>query len=261
MFERIKGKTVLITGASAGIGAATARAFASATNGEVKLVLGARRVSKLEELALELKEMYPQIEFHIGDLDVSHTKKIKAFLANIPCEFEIDILMNNSGKALGQEHVGDIDENDIETVFNTNVIGLIAMTQMVLKGMKERNSGDIVQIGFIAGRDTYPGGSIYCSSKAALKSFTDAMRKELISSKVRVMEVAPGNTKTEFAQVRFKGDSSRASKMYEGVDTLEPQDIAELIVFVCSRKESTVVAESVIMSTNQAGPNHLYRKE
>lgn len=259
MFERLKGKAVLITGASAGIGAATAREFASATNGEVKLVLGARRMSKLEELALELKEKYPQIEIHIGELDVSNTKKIKAFLADIP--FEIDILINNSGKALGQENVGDIDENDIETVFNTNVIGLIAMTQMVLKGMKERNSGDIVQIGSIAGRDTYPGGSIYCSSKAALKSFTDAMRKELISYKVRVMEVAPGNTKTEFAQVRFKGDSSRASKVYEGVDTLEPKDIAELIVFVCSQKESTVVAESVIMSTNQAGPNHLYRKE
>ncbi|EGV64792.1 NADP-dependent 3-hydroxy acid dehydrogenase [Yamadazyma tenuis] len=262
MFETLLGKTVLVTGASAGIGAATATEFVKATNGNIKLILGARRVSKLEELADGLKKLYPSVQIYVGQLDVSEVSKIDQFFAQLPAQYsEIDVLINNSGKALGQEKVGDIDPTDIATVFDTNVLGLIAMTQIVLKGMKKRNRGDIVQLGSIAGRWTYAGGSIYCSSKAALKSFTEAMRKELTSTKIRVIEVAPGNTKTEFALVRFKGDADRASQVYEGVDTLLPQDVAELIVFACSRRETAVIAESIIMSTNQAGPQDLYRKQ
>lgn len=239
MFTNLIGKNVLITGASAGIGAATVCEFAEATEGKIKLVLGARRVDKLEDLAKSLTEKYPSIKVHGSELDLGSIPKIQSFLKSIPEEFaKIDILVNNAGKALGQEEVGSISLDDIETVFATNVIGMIAMTQLVIKGMKERNCGNIIQLGSIAGRDTYPGGSIYCSTKAALKSFTDAMRKELISTKLRVIEIAPGNTHTEFALARFKGDSPKASKVYEGMEALQPVDIAELIVFACSRRQT-----------------------
>lgn len=260
MFENLEGKTILITGASAGIGAATAAEFSKATNGNIRLILCARRVENLQELSKHLESLYNDIEIFTAQLDVSNIHNIDHFFETLPLKFkEIDVLVNNAGKALGQEKVGDIESIDIETVFNTNVLGLMSMTQHVIKGMKERNRGDIVQVGSIAGRDTYPGGSIYCSSKAAVRAFTDATRKELISTKVRVIEIVPGNTKTEFALVRFKGDQEKADKVYEGMDTLLPEDIADLIVFSCSRKENTVIAEAVIMATNQAGPNHLHR--
>lgn len=143
-------------------------------------------------------------------------------------------------------------------MFDTNVTGLINMTQAVLPAMKARNggagAGDIINIGSIAGREPYQGGSIYCATKAAVRSFTDAMRRELIATRIRVIEVDPGQVETEFSVVRFYGDKSKADKVYEGVDPLTPDDIAEVVVFAAGRKENVVLADSLIFPNHQVRP-------
>ena len=155
---------------------------------------------------------------------------------------------------------GAIEPEDINTMFSTNVTGLIAMTQLILPGMKERNRGDIINIGSIAGREPYAGGSIYCATKAAVRSFTDAMRKELISTRVRVIEIDPGQVETEFSVVRFYGDAAKAKKVYEGVDPLTPDDIAEVVVFAAGRRENVVIADTLIFPSHQAGAGVMHRR-
>ncbi len=144
-------------------------------------------------------------------------------------------------------------------MFDTNVKGNIAIVQHVLPLFKKKNAGDIVQLGSVAGREPYPGGSIYCATKHALRAFTSALRKELIDTKIRIIEIQPGNVETEFSDVRFYGDKTKAKKVYEGTEPLYADDIAELIVFYTTRKQNTVVAESLVFATNQASPFHLYR--
>lgn len=258
--SRIAGKVILITGASAGIGYQTAKDFAAAAKGDLKLVLNARRLDKLTTLKEELLKEYPSLKVHIGVLDVSKFETIKPYIDELPAEFkEIDVLVNNAGKALGLEKIGDIDPEDIKTMFDTNVIGMVEITQIVLKGMKERNRGDIVQLGSVAGREAYPGGGIYCATKSALRFFTHALRKELVNTRIRVMEIEPGNVETEFSMVRFKGDAEKAASVYNGTEPLYADDISELIVFNCTRKPNTVIAETLVFATNQASPFHIYR--
>lgn len=258
--ERLQDKTILITGASAGIGAQTALDYAEAANGAIKLILTARRVEKLEAIKAQLDKEYPVVQVHIAKLDVSDLKDIDAFFEALPAEFsQVDVLVNNAGKAQGVDKIGDIKQVDISTMFDTNVIGMIAITQKVLPGMKARDCGDIVQLGSIAGRDPYPGGGIYCATKAALRSFSHSLRKELIATKIRVIEIDPGNVETEFSNVRFFGDAGKAKKVYEGTEPLVAKDISDLIVFATTRRENTVIAETLIFSTNQASASHLHR--
>ncbi|KAG7835839.1 hypothetical protein KL943_001488 [Ogataea angusta] len=208
----LAGKTVLITGASAGIGEAIAHAFADAAGGDIRLVLAARRARRLEELGRQLARSGAKV--HVAGLDVSDNVAIDGFFAALPSEFrDIDVLVNNAGTALGVEHAGSIRDDDVQSMFATNVLGLIKMTQTVVRGMKQRNRGDIVQLGSIAGIESYPGGSVYCATKAAVRSFTQAVRKELIGTRIRVMEVDPGAVETEFSLVRFGGDAARARKV------------------------------------------------
>ncbi|KAK7681112.1 hypothetical protein QCA50_015727 [Cerrena zonata] len=181
--ERLAQKVVLITGASAGIGEATAKEIADAAAGDVKLILTARRKDKLDSLSDSLIKQYPDIKVLTTELDVSKTDTIQPFLNGLPEEFaDIDVLINNAGKALGRDDIGTILQDDIEGMFQTNVLGLIALTQAVLPIFKKKNSGDIVNLGSIAGRDSYPGGGIYCPTKAAVKSFSQVLRKELINT-------------------------------------------------------------------------------
>lgn len=258
--ERLAGKIVLITGASAGIGHATALEYMDASNGNVKLVLVARRKEKLQNLKDEILKLYPNANVHIDTLDVTSIDTFKPFLNNLPREFkDIDILVNNAGKALGTEKVGDIDPKDIQSMIDTNVIGLINFTQAVLPIFKAKNSGDIVNLGSIAGRNAYAGGSIYCASKFAVRAFTNSLRQELISTKIRVIEIAPGMVETEFSLVRFKGDSASAKNVYKGMEPLTAEDIAETIVFATSRRQNTVIAESVIFPTSQSSAYHNHR--
>lgn len=259
--ERLASKIVLITGASSGIGQATAKEFASATSGNIKLILAARREDRLKAFSKQLSDLYPSIKIHSVQLDVSKQESIEPFVKNLPKEFsDIDILVNNAGKALGKDNVGDIEQEDIQGMFQTNVLGLINLTQAVLPIFKSKNSGDIVNIGSIAGRDPYPGGSIYCATKAAVKFFSHSLRKELISTKIRIIEVDPGAVETEFSLVRFHGDASAAEKVYEGSTPLVAEDIAEIILFATSRKQNTVIAETLVFPNHQASATHNYKE-
>ncbi|ODV81718.1 NAD(P)-binding protein [Suhomyces tanzawaensis NRRL Y-17324] len=260
--QRLANKIILITGASGGIGEATAREIAGAANGNVKLILTARRKEKLDALAKDLSAKYPSIQTHAAQFDVSKIETIKPFISNLPSDFaDIDVLINNAGLALGRDPVGQIAEEDISQMFNTNVLGLITLTQTVLPIFKKKNSGDIVNLGSIAGRDPYPGGSIYCATKASVKFFSHALRKELIDTRIRVLEVDPGNVETDFSLVRYKNDSDKAKAVYEGTEPLLADDIAEIIVFGITRRENAVIAETLVFASGQASASHLYRKK
>ncbi|KAF2861762.1 NAD(P)-binding protein [Piedraia hortae CBS 480.64] len=261
--SRLNGKTILITGASSGIGRAAAHEFAqTAPEHNLKLILTARRTSNLDEVSNSIKSSFPQVSVHTAQLDMTSSSAITSFLPSLPKEYqEIDILVNNAGTVRGVAPAGEVPEDHISSMIDTNVSGLIHMTQAVLPGMKSRNRGDIINIGSIAGREGYPGGSIYCASKAAVRAFTEAMRKELISTKVRVMEIDPGQVETEFSIVRFSGDEKKAKEVYKGVDPLTPEDIAETIVWVASRRENVVVADMLVFPNHQAAAQVLHRRQ
>lgn len=258
--ERLANKTILITGASAGIGLATALEYLDASNGNIKLILTARRVEKLTELKNKIVKDYPNAKVLASKLDVSATETVEPFIKNLPTDFkDIDILINNAGLALGSDKVGNIDINDIKGMIDTNVVGLINLTQAVLPIFKKKNSGDIVNLGSVAGRDAYPTGSIYCATKFAVRAFTESLRRELIDTKIRVILIAPGIVETEFSMVRYKGDSERAGDVYKGVTPLFADDVADLIVYSTSRKQNTVIADTLIFPTSQGSAFHIHR--
>lgn len=201
MAKRLEGKTIVVTGASSGIGRSVAREFARTSPKSLRIILTARRVDKLKELATEINQEFGDgVRVLPVELDVSRPEEVKSFHGKLPDDFkDIDILVNNAGLVKGVAKAPDILPEDIDTMFSTNVTGLINMTQAIMPIMKSRGdcgSGDIINIGSIAGREGYPGGSIYCATKAAVRAFTDALRKELIASRMRVIEVDPGQVET-----------------------------------------------------------------
>jgi 3-hydroxy acid dehydrogenase/malonic semialdehyde reductase len=256
MGKRLEGKTVLITGASSGIGRSTAQEFARTSPKNLKLILTARRIDSLKELAAEItKEVGDGVQVLPVQLDVSKAGEVARLIPSLPKEFqEIDVLVNNAGLVRGVDRVGDIKTEDMDVMFATNVTGLINVTQAVLPSMKKRGesgAGDIINVGSIAGREPYPNGSIYCATKAAVRSFTDAMRKELIATRIRVIEIDPGQVETEFSVVRFYGDKSKADAVYAGCEPLTPDDIAEIVVFTAGRRENVVVADTLVFPNHQ----------
>jgi 3-hydroxy acid dehydrogenase/malonic semialdehyde reductase len=256
MGKRLEGKTVLITGASSGIGKSTAQEFARTSPKNLKLILTARRIDSLKELAAEItKEVGEGVQVLPVQLDVSKASEVAQLIPNLPKEFqEIDVLVNNAGLVRGVDRVGDIKTEDMDVMFATNVTGLINVTQAVLPQMKKRGetgAGDIINVGSIAGREPYPNGSIYCATKAAVRSFTDAMRKELIATRIRIIEIDPGQVETEFSVVRFYGDKSKADAVYAGCEPLTPDDIAEIVVFTAGRRENVVVADTLVFPNHQ----------
>ena len=201
MAKRLEGKTILITGASSGIGRSCAQEFARTSPANLKLILTARRIDSLKQVAASITaEVGSGVQILPVQLDISNPSQVRSFISNLPTEFqEIDILVNNAGLVKGVAKAPDIIEEDMNIMFATNVTGLINMTQTVLQGMKKRGEsgqGDIINIGSIAGREGYPGGSIYCATKAAVRTFTDSLRRELIATRIRVMEVDPGQVET-----------------------------------------------------------------
>jgi len=185
-------------------------------------------------------------------------------VGNLPDDFkDIDILVNNAGLVKGVDKAPEIKAEDIEIMFSTNVTGLINMTQAIMPIMKKREDGgrgDIINIGSIAGREGYPGGSIYCATKAAVRTFTDSLRRELIATRIRVIEVDPGQVETEFSVVRFNGDKSKADAVYAGCEPLTPDDIAEVVVFAAGRRENVVLADSLIFPNHQAAATVMHKK-
>jgi len=261
--SRLQNKTVLITGASGGIGQATALLFAKAGS---NVILAARREDALQEVAKACEAAHKESgvqaggKFAIAKLDVSDKASIKTFMDSVPADLKhVDILVNNAGFVLGVERVGDIAEEDVSAMYATNVFGLIAVTQLFIKDMKARKTGHIINIGSVAGREPYVGGSIYCSTKAAVRAFTGSLIREVVDTPIRVSEVQPGMVETNFSVVRFRGDKSSADKVYEGVQPLLAEDIAEEIVWVAARPAHVQIAELFVMPTNQASPTITYR--
>lgn len=250
-------KIVLITGASSGIGAGCARKFASEG---ARLILNARNIERLEALAEEIKNEYGAA-CYILPLDVCDRQAAAAALASLPDEWKsIDILINNAGLAIGvdKEHEGCLEEWDV--MIDTNIKALLSMTRMVVPGMIERGRGHIINIGSIAGDAAYPGGSVYCATKAAVKALSDGLRIDLVDTPLRVTNVKPGLVETNFSVVRFRGDKDRADNVYKGIHALTGEDIAEVAYFAASAPEHMQIAEVLVMPTNQATGTIVSRK-
>lgn len=264
MQSRLRDKWVLITGASSGIGAAAARAFGAAG---ARLLLGARRVDRLEQVAAEARQA-GALEARVHGLDVSRTLSVEQFMTwageqirgDQPDNRHLHVLVNNAGGAHGLDPVAEGKDADWETMFQTNVLGILRMTRAALPLMREAPGGVILNIGSTAGREAYAGGAAYCAAKAGELQITRALRLELCGTGLRVGSVDPGLAETEFSMVRFKGDAARAKKVYEGLQPLTAEDIAEAIVWAASRPPHVCIDELLIKPTDQASMHRMHRR-
>jgi len=257
MASRLAGKWVLITGASSGFGAAAARAFAAEGS---RLLLGARRMDRLEQVAAEARSAgSPEVRSQA--LDVASTASVDAYLAWVRTVAErVDILVNNAGGAHGLESVAEGRDADWEAMMQANVLGVLRMTRAVLPLVPHDAGGMILNIGSIAGRTPYENGAAYCGSKAAELAITRSLRMELNTVGIRVATVDPGLAETEFSMIRFKGDVERSKKVYAGTRPLVADDVAEAIVWVASRPPHVCIDEMVIKPTDQAAVHKLHRR-
>jgi 3-hydroxy acid dehydrogenase/malonic semialdehyde reductase len=251
-------RIVLVTGASSGIGRACAAAFAAAGD---RLILVARRDDRLAELAHELEAAHGTESLTIA-LDVRDRDAVARVLA--PDELgahwaSIDVLVNGAGLAAGQEPLPGGDPQDWDRMLDTNVKGTLSLIRAVVPGMVDRGRGHVINLGSIAGRETYPAGAVYCASKAALDSITKGLRMDVLGSGVRVSTVDPGLVETEFSLVRFDGDASRAADVYAGMTPLTPEDVAESIRWVADRPPHVVVADMVLFPVAQAAARMVHR--
>jgi len=278
MTSRLKDKWVLITGASSGFGAAAARAFGAEGS---RLLLGARRLDRLEKVAAESRQAgAPEAHFHV--LDVSQTASVEAFVAwarhlitnqqlsdgsnqssvishQSPAP-RLDVLINNAGGALGLEPVAQGKDEDWEGMLQSNVLGVLRMTRAALPLLMNNPGSSIINIGSVAGRVAYEGGAAYCAAKAGELQITRALRLELNGTGIRVCTVDPGLAETEFSLVRFKGDADRARKVYEGIQPLRGEDVAEILVWVASRPPHVNIDELLVKCVDQAAIHKVHRR-
>jgi hypothetical protein len=253
----LKGKVVLVTGASAGIGAATARGFAAEG---ARLLLCARRLEQLHAMETELRALGAAEVFSF-ELDVRDRDEVEGTLHTLPDEWGcIDVLVNNAGLSRGLAKVQEDDVENWEEMIDTNVKGLLYVTRVVVPGMVKRGSGHVINLGSIAGHAAYPNGAVYCATKAAERIFTDGLRIDLNGTPVRVTSIDPGMVKTDFSKVRFRGDEERAAKTYQNVDPLTAEDVAETIVWAATRPPHMMIQTVVLTPTAQANPFVLTRK-
>jgi serine 3-dehydrogenase len=253
----IKDQVVLITGASSGIGAACARAFAEA---RTKLVLAARRRDRLEQLADELNQEFAS-EIHLLQMDVRDRSQVEAALQSLPEPWgNIDILVNNAGLSRGLDKLYEGDVQDWEEMIDTNIKGLLYVTRSVVPGMVARGRGHVINIGSIAGHQTYPSGNVYCGTKAAVRAISEGLKQDLLGTPVRVSSVDPGLVETEFSQVRFHGDTERAGKVYQGLMPLTPEDVADVVLFCATRPAHVNLSEVLLLPTDQSGPTLVHRR-
>jgi 3-hydroxy acid dehydrogenase / malonic semialdehyde reductase len=245
----LRDRVVFITGASAGIGASTARAFAKEG---ARLLLAARRLDRLEALEPELKQSgAPAV--HKIRLDVQDRAAVDAAVAALPEAWRpIDILVNNAGLSRGLDKVWEAKPDDWEDMIDTNVKGMLWVTRAVVPGMVERGRGHVINLGSTAQEIAYPGGSVYCGTKAAVKLINDGLREDLLGTPVRVTSIDPGMVETEFSEVRFRGDKERAAKVYKGVTPLTPDDIADAILWAVTRPAHVNIAHVLMTTIDQA---------
>lgn len=241
-------KTVFITGASSGIGLATARIFAASG---ATLILNARRKDKLDELGASLTAEFA-VKVHLLPFDVSRESEVDHLVGSLDPDLPIDILVNNAGLALDLTPVQDGDTRSWDTMIDTNLKGLLYVSRRVIEGMTKRKSGHVINIGSTAGLQAYPNGNVYCATKAAVIALSNAMRIDLLPYGIHVTVINPGATETEFSLVRFKGDTQKAGAVYTGFEALKGEDIAEAIFFAANRPQNVNIAEITITPNAQA---------
>ena len=246
-----------ITGASSGIGEACARKFAASG---YTLLLNARNTTKLQALQQELQTTYG-IEVITLPFDVRDRKAAEAALHQLPAEYQaIDVLVNNAGLALGIDKEYEGTEENYDTMIETNITALLMITRLVVPGMVNRGKGHIINIGSVAGDAAYPGGSVYCATKAAVKVLSDGLRMDLVDTPLRVTNVKPGLVETNFSVTRFGGDKERADNVYKGIKPLTGDDIADVVYYAASAPEHVQIAEVLVLATHQASGSLVYRK-
>jgi 3-hydroxy acid dehydrogenase / malonic semialdehyde reductase len=252
----LDGATALVTGASSGIGRATAESFAAAG---ARLVLVARRADRLAELARELELRYATVSRCIP-LDVRDRTQVVGALGALGADWrDVDVLVNAAGLAAGRAMFQDSDPEDWDRMLDTNVSGVLSVTHTLLPRMIERGTGHVVNIGSLAGRAAYPQGAVYCATKAALDRITTGLRMDLLGTGVRVSTVDPGLVETEFSVVRFGGDQERAADVYRGLTPLTAEDVADAVRWVVERPRNMVVADMLLMPIAQAGSTAVHR--
>ena len=249
-------KTVLITGATSGIGLGCARKFAK--NGD-RLILTGRNTEKLEAIQQELQAKGTEVltlAFDVRDRDAA-----RQAIENLPEAWQqIDVLINNAGLALGlePEYQGNLDE--WETMIETNIMGLLTMTRLIVPRMVERGKGHIINVGSVAGDAAYAGGNVYCATKAAVKALSDGLRIDVANTSIRVTNLKPGLVETNFSNIRFRGDTDRAATVYKGIKPLTGDDIADVAVYAANAPEHVQIAEVLILATHQASGSVIVRQ-
>jgi serine 3-dehydrogenase len=252
-----KEKTVFITGASSGIGEACAHRFAQAG---ARVLLCARRMNKLEQVAKDLAIMYNS-PCHTFELDVTDRTMVDQTLNNLPSEWqEIDMLINNAGLARGLSPLQEGSIDDWEEMIDTNIKGLLYVTRKLVPGMIDRNRGDIINIGSLAGHEVYPKGNVYCGTKHAVDAITRGLRMDLLGTNIRVCTVDPGLVETEFSIVRFHGSKEKADNVYSGLKPLTAADIADAVHYCASRPQHVQIAEMIILASAQRSSMHVHRE-
>jgi NADP-dependent 3-hydroxy acid dehydrogenase YdfG len=250
-------KIALITGATAGIGEATAELFAREG---YNLILTGRRTDRLEKLAAHLNKKY-NVEVATSSFDVRSREEVIENLEGLPAKWKkVDVLVNNAGLSQGLDPIDKGDMDDWDRMIDTNVKGLLYVTKIVSNWMITNGHGHIVNLGSIAGKEVYANGNVYCASKHAVDALNKAMRIDLLPHGIKVTAVHPGAVETEFSVVRFKGDEKRAKKVYEGFDALSADDVAETIWFAVSRPAHVNINELIVMPTAQANAGTIFRK-
>ncbi|MDZ8262164.1 SDR family oxidoreductase [Nostoc sp. ChiQUE01b] len=253
----LENQIILITGASSGIGTACAKIFADAG---AKLILAARRLERLQQLADTLSKDF-STEIHLLQLDVRDRNAVESAIANLPSAWsDIDILINNAGLSRGLDKLHEGSFQDWEDMIDTNVKGLLYVSRYVVPGMVSRDRGHVVNLGSIAGHQTYPGGNVYCATKAAVRAISEGLKQDLLGTRIRVTSVDPGMVETEFSEVRFHGNSERANKVYQGVTPLTADDVADVIFFCVTRSPHVNINEVVLMPVDQASATLVNRR-
>ena len=253
----MKEKNVFITGASSGIGAATAMAFAAAG---ARLLLCARRVDQLTEAEPSLMQAGAASVRNFA-LDVTDAGAVSSSIAALPNDWnQIDVLVNNAGLSRGMSKLYQDDIQNWEEMIDTNVKGLLYVTRAVVPGMVERGRGHVVSIGSTAGRITYPNGAVYCATKAAEHAISEGLKQDLLGTAVRVTTVDPGMVETEFSKVRFRGDEERAAKVYQGLTPLKPEDVADAILWATTRPSHVNIHE-ILMTTIDQANSYLFNRK
>ena len=249
-------KIALITGATAGIGAATSKILAA---NKFDIIITGRRKDRLDELSNDLS-LNKNVRVLSLNFDVRDKEQTEEVLSNLPDQWkEIDVLINNAGLASGLDHIHEGDTTDWEKMIDTNIKGILYVSRKILPGMVERKSGHVINISSIAGKEAYEKGNVYCGTKHAIEAITKGMRIDLVKHNIKVTSIAPGAVETEFSNVRFHGDDARAKKVYEGFTPLYADDIAEAVLFAVTRPPHVNINDLLIMPTAQANASTIHK--